>query len=91
MSSKLTPNPYATAGAVQLRNAITERFGVELPATAALDFPTVLALAGYVAQSLAPATMQGALGALAAAVSLSAVWSEGSGKTGRQFQVCTVP
>ncbi len=43
-------------GAVQLRNQIAERFGVELPATAALDFPTVLALAGFVAQSVAPAS-----------------------------------
>lgn len=36
-------------GAVQLRNAIAERFGVELPATAALDFPTPSALASHVA------------------------------------------
>lgn len=64
---------------------------MELPATAALDFPTVLALAGYVAQSLAPATEQSSPGALGAAVSLSAVWSEGSGKTGRRFHVCAVP
>lgn len=41
-------------GAVQLRNAVSERFGVELPATAALDFPTPSALAGFVAQGLAP-------------------------------------
>ena len=41
-------------GAVQLRNAITERFGVELPPTAALDFPTVLALAGFVARAWPP-------------------------------------
>jgi len=35
-------------GAVQLRNAIAERFGVELPATAALDFPTSFALATHI-------------------------------------------
>lgn len=38
-------------GAVQLRNAISERFGVELPATAALDFPTSAALASHIAQT----------------------------------------
>lgn len=37
-------------GAVQLRNAISERFGVELPATAALDFPTGSALATHIAK-----------------------------------------
>ncbi|PSC74792.1 Polyketide synthase [Micractinium conductrix] len=42
-------------GVVQLRNAITERFGVEVPPTVALDFPTILALAGFVAQKLAVA------------------------------------
>lgn len=38
-------------GAVQLRNAISERFGVELPATAALDYPTGSALATHIAES----------------------------------------
>ena len=38
-------------GAVQLRNAISERFGVELPATAALDFPTSAALAKHIGES----------------------------------------
>lgn len=67
------------AGAVQLRNAITEQFGVELPATAALDFPTVLALAGYVAQSLGGAAKQNSAVALATVVSLDAAWSDCSG------------
>lgn len=35
-------------GSVQLRNMLIERFGVELPATAALDFPTVTALAEHI-------------------------------------------
>lgn len=39
-------------GAVQLRNTISERFGVELPATAALDFPTPAVLSAFVAQGL---------------------------------------
>lgn len=52
---------------------------MELPATAALDFPTVLALAGYVAQSLGGAAEQSSAGALATAVSLDAAWSDCSG------------
>jgi acyl carrier protein len=39
-------------GAVSLRNAVAERFGTELPATAALDFPTADALTGYVMQNI---------------------------------------
>ena len=48
---------------------MTERFGVELPPTAALDYPTVLALAGFVAQNVAPTAAggSGSAGALAAA------------------------
>ena len=46
--------PMPAAGVVQLRNAITERFGVEVPPTVALDFPTISALAGFVAQTIAP-------------------------------------
>jgi acyl carrier protein len=38
-------------GAVQLRNAISERFGVELPATAALDYPTGSAIATHIAKN----------------------------------------
>lgn len=37
------------AGAVELRNALTSRFGVELPATVTLDYPSISALAGYIA------------------------------------------
>jgi Phosphopantetheine attachment site len=36
-------------GAVELRNALTSRFGVELPTTATFDYPSIAALAGYVA------------------------------------------
>ena len=85
---KLAPNPthhtdpalLYPAGAVQLRNSITERFGVELPATAALDFPTVLALAGFVAQSVAPAAA--AEGALASADAFGAEWDAWSDYSG---------
>ncbi len=36
-------------GAVELRNAVTEAFGVSLPATAALDLPTLEAMTAHVA------------------------------------------
>ena len=39
-------------GAVDLRNALEARFGVELPATATFDFPTVLAMAAHVGAML---------------------------------------
>lgn len=42
------------SGAVQLRNAVNEQFGIELPATAALDFPTTSALADFLVKSIAP-------------------------------------
>lgn len=36
-------------GAVELRNAVATAFAVELPATVAFDYPTVSAMAGFVA------------------------------------------
>ena len=36
------------SGAVELRNALTSHFGVELPATVTLDYPSISALAGYI-------------------------------------------
>ena len=41
------------AGAVELRNAVSAKFGVELPATVTFDYPTVAAMAGFLAASLA--------------------------------------
>lgn len=44
------------AGAVELRNTLVSQFGVELPATATFDYPTVAALAAFiVSQGAAPA------------------------------------
>ena len=51
------------AGAVELRNTLVSQFGVELPATATFDYPTVTALAGFIAS-------QGALPAAAETATL---------------------
>jgi Phosphopantetheine attachment site len=37
------------AGAVELRNALSQAFGLELSATVTFDHPTVAALAGHIA------------------------------------------
>ena len=41
-------------GAVELRNAIGGKFGIDLPATAAFDYPTASALAAYISARMAP-------------------------------------
>ena len=41
-------------GAVELRNSVSAKFGVELPATVTFDHPSVVALAEYVAAKVAP-------------------------------------
>ena len=43
-------------GAVDLRNSVSSAFGVELPPTATLDYPTIDALAKYIVSSMAPST-----------------------------------
>ena len=40
-------------GAVELRNALGTRFGVELPATVTLDFPSIAALSAHLATVVA--------------------------------------
>ena len=51
--------------AVELRNAVNTDFGLELPATATFDYPSVDALAGFVASRLASASGLASAGARA--------------------------
>lgn len=48
-----TPSFDGGTGAVDLRNALASRFGVELPATAVYDYPTPAALAAQIAKLVA--------------------------------------
>ncbi len=41
-------------GAVELRNSVASKYGIDLPATISFDQPTVRALADYLAALLAP-------------------------------------
>lgn len=41
-------------GAVELRNAVSIKFGIELPATATFDYPSADALARFVVQQTDP-------------------------------------
>ena len=51
-------------GAVELRNAVSASFGIELPATVTFDYPTPHALAQYIAGQMAPAAGRLAAGAV---------------------------
>jgi len=44
----------ASAGAVELRNALSSHFGLELPATVTFDYPTPAALASFLAEAAQP-------------------------------------
>ena len=50
-------------GAVELRNAVAAKFGVELSATATIDYPTAATLASYLAAHMAPELGLAAVGA----------------------------
>ncbi len=41
-------------GAVELRNSVATRYGIDLPATTTFDQPTIRALGNYLAAMLAP-------------------------------------
>ena len=40
-------------GAVELRNALADGFGVQLPATVTFDYPTTAAMAAFITQQIA--------------------------------------
>ena len=61
------PYNMRTTGAVELRNAVSGRFGVELPATMTFDYPTVAAMASFLAARLAPPAAVGTVSITAAA------------------------
>lgn len=49
-------------GAVELRNTLETQFSLDLPATLTFDYPTISALAGYLASHLMPVSMSERLG-----------------------------
>ena len=59
-------------GAVELRNALEQSAGVELPSTLVFDYPTVAALTGFLAGKLAPAHSEAPSAAPTAVAGLNA-------------------
>ena len=51
-------------GAVEMRNAVNEKYGVELPATIMFDYPTIVDLAQYLVLRTASRTMHVSAGSL---------------------------
>ena len=51
----LTEAGLDSIGAVELRNALAQKLGADLPATITFDYPTVAAMARYVAGQLGSA------------------------------------
>ena len=64
--SRLAPGGLDSLGAVELRNAVAERFGLELPPTAVFDHPTPARLAALVVDQLAAAARRTSIGGTSA-------------------------
>ena len=54
IDSPLMESGLDSLGSVELRNLLASQFGVELPATVTLDYPSIAALAGFIASLTAP-------------------------------------
>ena len=71
------------AGAVELRNTLNSKFGVDLPPTVTLDYPSIAALAAYLAANATSALATGAAADDGAACDAASVtgsdysWSDG--------------
>lgn len=52
INGELTLIVIASAASVELRNALSSHYGVELAPTVTLDYPTVVALAAHLAAEL---------------------------------------
>ena len=55
-TSETNPALPSAAGAVELRNSLQTKLDAELPATLTFDYPSISALAGYLAANHAPAS-----------------------------------
>ena len=66
-------------GAVKLRNAVSARFGMELPAMASFDYPTTHALAAHVAARAGPLFADRAQGSAGEGLQEQGGWSTDGG------------
>jgi hypothetical protein len=84
------------AGAVELRNTLNSKFGVDLPPTVTLDYPTIAALAAYLAANATSALAAGAAneaaGDAASVTGSDYSWSDGySDSLGSSLALAELP